>query len=143
VRSAGVVYQCAAAELHGVVEALSGRLQKSISRRRAKQTRAWSSPTTCTCTARRPNRSSKRCRYAARTRKGQVRADSRNEVLAAHAAGRVRAHRKSLGLLRPVVGVRGGAHGSSPRSRGKPIDVLGVLTRSNSYTFIDDSEKHW
>jgi len=78
--------------------------------------------------------------YAAKTRKGQVRAELANEVLAAHGAGRVQA---TIGRAADFFGpfVRGSVVGERTfiaAIEGKPVDVLGAPDAPHSYTFIDD-----
>jgi len=78
--------------------------------------------------------------YAAKTRKGQVRATLSSEVLAAHGAGRVRA---TIGRASDFFGpfVQGSAVGERTfiaALQGKPVDVLGAPDALHSYTFIDD-----
>jgi nucleoside-diphosphate-sugar epimerase len=78
--------------------------------------------------------------YAAQTRKGKVRAEMSEALLAAHRAGKVRvAMARGSDFFGP--GVLGSALGERtilPALQGKAAEITGALDQPHSYTFIRD-----
>ncbi|MBL8058577.1 MAG: NAD-dependent epimerase/dehydratase family protein [Anaerolineales bacterium] len=78
--------------------------------------------------------------YAAATRKGRVRAEMAQALLAAHQAGRVRAaSARAADFYGPeVLESSLGARAILPALRGQTASLMGALDLPHTYTFIDD-----